>query len=158
MIYIQHSTNSMLSKTPLVFCFYHGYYRCYPNNTNKSYSKDIKSSDPVCQLCNKNINGKHLLRIYSVSGKDKGLELKILHTCGIHTQENDYLPKVICRVCSGFNEKMWNFQNLCQKNQAELRQNISIKMVSKFSPSSAKPPGKRQLKNIFNLMWFHYKI
>ena len=110
----------------------------------KVIARTSKSSDPLCQLCNKNIDVKHLLRIYSVSGKEKGLELKILRTCGIHTQENDYLPKVICRVCAGFIEKMWNFRNLCQKNQVELRQNISIKRVSKFSPSSAKPPGKRQ--------------
>ena len=31
----------------------------------------------------------------------------------------------------------------CQANQRELRQNVSIKRVSKFSPSSAKPPEKR---------------
>ena len=134
----------MLSKTRLLFFFITVIMDVTQTTPTNVIARTSKSSDPLCRLCNKNINGKHLLRIYSVSGKEKGLELKILHTCGIHTQENDYLPKVICRVCAGFNEKMGNFQNLCQKHQVELRPNISIKRVSKFSPSSAKPPGKRQ--------------
>ena len=156
----------MLSKTPLVISFITVIMDVTQTTTTKVIARTSKSSDPLCRLCDKNINGKHLLRIYSVSGKEKGLELKILHTCGIHTQENDYLPKVISRVCAGFIEKIWNFQNLCQKNQVELRQNISIKRVSKFHQALLNHLEKDkhfvlqkgQLKNIFNLMWFHYKI
>ena len=117
----------------------------------KVIARTSKSSDPRCRLCDKNKNGKHLyiyLEYTQCRGKKRtrtedSPHLRYIYIY-IHTQENDYLPKVICRVCAGFIEKMWNFRNLYQKNQVELRQNISIKRVSKFSPSSAKPPGKRQ--------------
>ena len=80
--------------TPLVIFFITVIMDVTQTTPTKVIARTSKSAD-ICyaQLCNKNINEKHLLRIYSVSGKEEGLELKILHTCGIHTQTNIYSTK-----------------------------------------------------------------
>ena len=107
----------MLSKTPLVIFFITVIMDVTQTTPTKVIARISKSSDPLCRLCDKNINGKLLLRIYSVSGKEKGLELKILRTCGIHTQMTichklfaesvqNLLKK--CGTSETFAKKKWN--------------------------------------------------
>lgn len=85
---------------------------------------------------------RHLVRIFSALGKEKGWQEKVLQTCGIIVDEQDYLPKVICRKCVNYVNKMWEFRQKCQAAQMTLRQHFSVKRGNITSPCY-KPAVKR---------------
>ena len=99
----------------------------------KIYMSRVVSSS--CRLCGNFTNNSHLLRIFSIYGKQKDLNVKIKCTTGLDIQENDVLPKVVCRKCEAFVNKMWIFRHSCNQNQIKFRKKISVKRQH-FSPSS----------------------
>lgn len=101
----------------------------------KIYHKtDLYSS---CRLCSNSVSKSRLTHIFHKSGEGKNLARKVNTTCGIEVNDSDPWPKVICRTCVNFVEKMWTYRRACQESQIKLRQNISIKRMH-LSPSSQK--------------------
>ena len=95
----------------------------------KIYPRKGTQNQSECRLCMKLSDNNYLIKILSKIGKSKGLCEKIKRTCGINIEETDFLPKVICRNCDKFIEKISNFHKTCQQTQFELRQNVSVKRM-----------------------------
>jgi hypothetical protein len=60
--------------------------------------------------------------------------MKISTTCGVIIAEEDYLPKVICRKCGIFVEKMFEFIQTCKSSQVTLTQHYGMKRGTVTSP------------------------
>ena len=106
-------------------------------------------SKSACRLCATLYENKTLFHIFSKPGREKQLATTILRTFGIDVTERDVMPKVICRKCESFVNKMWNFRHNCQLSQLEIRQAISVKRMIK-SPGT-KPVKKQQTEESTDL-------
>ncbi len=95
-----------------------------------------------CRLCETKTETRRLVRIFSTAGSKKDWQTKVSTTCGIMIAEEDYLPKVICRKCGIFVEKMFEFIQKCKSSQATLTQQYGMKRGTVTSPPY-KQPAKR---------------
>ena len=79
-----------------------------------------------CRLCETRTESRRLVRIFSATGSKKDWQTKISKTCGVMIAEEDYLPKVICRKCGIFIEKMFEFIQTCKTTQVTLTQHYGM--------------------------------
>ena len=99
--------------------------------------RKISARNPVCRLCGNANETRHMLRIFSKSGKEKDLCFKVQKTCGIQITEDDTDSKVICRKCEAFVYKIYDFIQRGQAIQTQVQQTeYSVKRCVDLSPSS----------------------
>ena len=84
----------------------------------------------LCRLCKNPAPSKRLVRIFTKTGLEKDLQRRIVKCCGIVVEEQDVLPKSICRQCDLFISRIWEFRQQCNVNQVELRRTVSVKRLS----------------------------
>lgn len=92
-----------------------------------------------CRLCDTSTENRRLVRIFSAAGNKKGLQTKIFKTCGVMIKEEDYLPKVICRKCGIFVDKMFEFIETCKTSQTTLNEHYGVKRGTLTSPPCNQP-------------------
>lgn len=79
------------------------------------YQRSGTAKEGKCCLCNSDTLKSHLIRIYSVQGKQKEMERKVLRACGIDLAENDGFSNCICRKYESFVNKIWEYRQGIQQ-------------------------------------------
>ena len=86
----------------------------------------VYSENKYCRLCAEEKDIAKSTNIFSTIGQKKELSNKINYTLGIHVEEKDGFPTLICRKCESSLLKFYNFKVTTVDIQSGMKKNVKV--------------------------------